>query len=518
MKPFYTDGKEARYNVSIKLFHYINKMYKDVTIVISPKENYRIADQIDRVLRALPDSRIPIYYIISRPLPKSYENHLQDIANSHENVKLFEFGIDSWLPNGFKLRNLIIPHITTKYAFYIYNDVLPLNKDWLDQMYKVAENNPEYSVFQPVIWEDMKHYHAEWISLALVECGDQRFLEHSFREDVFNILPSSDADAEWKTKIKQGPQPYHLEDHAIFVKTEFIREEPIFVEHTPIKEFLNMILYLRKRGTLPYLVKECHVFYGLPIDVPPEDILFQALKRCDYEGYQSLANFEKVWGVHYPFDGIGQKYILECFQDTCYKLGDIPESQQTQFNMLLGMFIIMGYNQFRCKTDISLKKDLRTFYRKHFVPFPKNESIEIEMQFVTQCDPQLHLPDFSQELYTICPVIQCPLEHDNHEKLEEHKGLYNICIQDFTVRYTTTKADEFTLDSELYLNSHLVFKTQDLIHYYCYVRTPSSEKDSLFDVMIQSNETITLKLDKKWQLLKWDFPRLPSRNWKELFN
>ncbi len=510
----------------------------DVCVVVSPKDNYALAiEQINLMLQTVPNTVI-IHYLIGRPIPDSVYEYLVEMTRKHLNLILHDYGNDSWLPNPMELRHYIVPYVHQKYIFYIYNDMIPVNDDWLTVMYKTAEDHQEHDVFQAMLWEDMDHYHADYTALNLIKCNGIRYIEHKFRDEVWDIKPNWIEDRlkiepKWKDDVKEGPQHYHLEDHGVLYKTQFLKDQKVSLAYTGhAKEFLNLILYLRMQKSLPYLVRDCGLVYAKVFDMSPEQILLKTYRRSDAVSFNSTKNMEKVWGFKYPYDGFSNTFIDIAFTNKVWE--DIPKDVRLQTDMFLGMFVGIGFNRFRKSRDTNFKqtnfkqtnfkqthnKNNKTFfsfrdfyidnlkewlrYNKENPIFPLSEfKMDMKIDTLQRSETSPNLPDFKEYLEEACEkVIEC----EKGEECPGHAGLK----YDYTVKKLTLLL--FSYDSpnpELNSCSSLTYFNGGQYHYLMHLPDYQEEMHISKAKKYTIDDTFSIKFEKDWRLLRWAW--LPSK-------
>ena len=123
---------------------------ENVTIVVSVKDQFgRTRDQLQEIYDTVPE--VPILYVMSGPMHSETEKFLKEEETHRPGFQLLDSGLG--FANPYVLRNLAIPHVRTKYVMFLFNDIMPVNKEWLAELYRCAEQKKEADIFQPFIWE-----------------------------------------------------------------------------------------------------------------------------------------------------------------------------------------------------------------------------------------------------------------------------------------------------------------------------------------------------------------------------
>ena len=98
-----------------------NNLKEDVTIVISVKDTYYVAEsQLDAVMQSAPG--VPIIYVLSEPVNNELKRTIIKKKDEHSHVKVIDTGL--YFSNPYVLRNFSIPYINTKYTMFMFNDIL----------------------------------------------------------------------------------------------------------------------------------------------------------------------------------------------------------------------------------------------------------------------------------------------------------------------------------------------------------------------------------------------------------
>ena len=125
------------------------QLVRDVTLVISAKHRFSsIQEQLEAVLAHTPPA--PILYVMSGPMSNSSRHYLTTKKKAVPHMELRDAGA---FTSGYGIRNATVELLTTPYALFLFNDVLPANSRWLQELYAFAEAHPEGTSFSPFIWE-----------------------------------------------------------------------------------------------------------------------------------------------------------------------------------------------------------------------------------------------------------------------------------------------------------------------------------------------------------------------------
>ncbi|MCP4814796.1 MAG: hypothetical protein GY888_19990 [Planctomycetaceae bacterium] len=322
---------QAHTNPSLNSF-----IQRDVTIVTTVKDRFSSSlDQLVNLREMAPGVRH--LHVLSGPLDTDIRQQLEAESQADPSMELFESGQN--FVNPFRLRNMVIPRLQTKYALFIYNDVFLKTPEALANLYSCAEEMEHADVFQPFIWEDPSTPHAAWNGIWFVRDGErligfQRFDES--RSQVLNpqLLPSEE-------------QAYFLEDHAFMVRTEILREESFMDPGGAYaQEFFDMAMELRFRGKTIVSVPCAEVMYALPFRLTPQDLLYLVWRRAENATNSSATYIKKKWGIDFWYDNYDRFFRDLQFADNGWSGDQVPDDHRTQAEMTLAMLALTGFHRF----------------------------------------------------------------------------------------------------------------------------------------------------------------------------
>lgn len=122
----------------------------DVTVVVTPKHWLSASlFQLQELLEKSP-AGVRVLYFMSAALPEQDKQHLRALALRLPSLVLREAAP---FASGYSLRNASVELVKTKYGLFIFNDVVPLHRFWLQELYGFAEQRPEGVLFLPYVWQ-----------------------------------------------------------------------------------------------------------------------------------------------------------------------------------------------------------------------------------------------------------------------------------------------------------------------------------------------------------------------------
>jgi len=317
---------------------------EDVTIIISLKDIFINTKKVlDFIVTHIPP-KLKVIYVTTNNL---YEKELvETYSHNYSNFHILESKLK--FPCPFELRNMAISHVTTKYIYFMYNDVIPVKDDWLIQLYQSAENIPTGMIFSPFIWEtknNQSQFHAGWSDLYFIERDNRYYTIHPFD----NKLKRLGIDY-FKNKLEPLPQPFHIEDHAFLARTNFMKKKSIMDPYACYtKEFIDMALNMRYRKAETWLVPKSEVSYILSYGTKlvQNDLIYFTYRRSEELAYQTVNYIRQKWGIEYPYDGICRDFINNGLSHLKWTQDKLPFNHFKQFELVLAMFTAMGFNRFQ---------------------------------------------------------------------------------------------------------------------------------------------------------------------------
>jgi len=307
-----------------------------VTIVVSVKDQFgRTRELLDSLRSAAPG--VPLIMVLSGPVWPAMEAMVREQAGRTPNLRLLETGLD--FGNSYELRNLAIPQVATPYVMFLFNDVFPANERWLSDLVRCAELHPEADLFQPFIWEDATTPHAAWKDLYFVLDRGEVHPVHPFDHDRKAIQDPS--------LLPWSEQRAFLEDHAFLARTGFMRKESILDPGCAYaKEFLDMALSVKYRGSRIWSVPTAQVLYQVPFHLTPEDLPYFTHRRSEEVCAGSEEHLRRKWQIKHAYDGIGRKVMNANLAGAEWSGTGVPDDPIRQWEMAIAMFCAVGYNRF----------------------------------------------------------------------------------------------------------------------------------------------------------------------------
>lgn len=258
-----------------------------------------------------------------------------DIYNlSETNTKIVVYTNEMFCaPHG--IRKLSLQFVDTKYVVFMYNDVFGYSENWLESLVDVAEKYPDYTVFQPYIYEEDGNGHNFWKELSFKRFNGKLYVNHIY-------------DAEMKYKNPNTLDPEHqysyLEDHCYMVNTKFAKEDWDLDEDACFaKEVRNMPLEIAYyRGKILSVYKS-QVLYKKHFDICPSEFLYYCWRRSPGICYGSSKLIQYQWGFENGWDRIN-----EYLQFPNLEKLNISSTTYAR-EIFLGMWIAMGFDLFNNK-------------------------------------------------------------------------------------------------------------------------------------------------------------------------
>lgn len=308
---------------------------RDVTIVVSPKDQFCTAPAHFEALRASAPG-IRILHVLCGPMPRQVRAFLEEKAAADPHLELIDSGLD--FANPYVLRNLALPAVRTRYVMFLFNDVFPRTERWLADLYEAAEARADADIFQPFIWEGTDEPHASWKSLSFVREGDA----------LHCLQPIAVARGGAPAHLPPGEQPCFLEDHAFLARTAFLAAQSILDPGAAYaKEFLDLALSVRFRGSRIWSVPSSQVLYRVPYRMQPGDLLYFCHRRSWSVSRASVEYIQRKWGFHYRDDGYSVVFSNVQLRETAWSGAQIPAGQLEQAEMMLALFAAIGYDSFQ---------------------------------------------------------------------------------------------------------------------------------------------------------------------------
>lgn len=389
----------------------------DITIVVSIKDQYnQLSFMLENLFTKIP-SNLPVIYVTSGPCNNYETNILNKFQPTHPNLSIIHNELN--FTRSLLLRNLAIPHIHTKYTLFMFNDVIPLNDQWLVELYHAAEQHPLGMVFQPFIWEKtndtfaQKQFHAGWNNLFFIHSRNKLYIHHTFNVELKKLGMSA------LKNMNPTEQPYFIEDHSLLVRTDFIKRCPLFDIHMSYtKEYIDMALTTKINNGLIYFVPKSEVLYILPDSaISQTDLLYYTYRRSEETCASSVEHLKQKWGIEYNYDGIGREFTYKGLNDIKWSREHIPSNKFKQFEMILAMLVAIGYNRFK---------------------FPKYESYLTLPQFYQLVD-QTHT-SFTIQTYRNTVDVLTPIQLDHTERRQAllDGKLFPVIHNDFDEEHITS--------------------------------------------------------------------------------
>ena len=281
---------------------------------------------------------VPVIYVLSGPVESELEKTIVQAGVENPHVTVVDSGL--LFANPYVLRNMAVPLVETRYTLFLFNDIFPHGDDWLLNLYMTAEQNPDVDIFQPFIWEADGKPHAAWNSLTIDEMGGEYIVRHGF-DQGFKAVKDPAAE------MQAGLQCCFLEDHAFFIRTENLKALSILDPGAAYtKEFLDMALSARFTDTVIWSVPDSQVMYASEYALTPDDALVFSYRRCEELSLGSITYICKKWGIRYWTGRIWDTFIDKQLGDITWNGEDIPNSRKKQLEMLLTLFLSIGFNRF----------------------------------------------------------------------------------------------------------------------------------------------------------------------------
>jgi hypothetical protein len=271
-------------------------------------------------------------------MPRQVRAFLEGKAAEDPHLELIDSGLD--FANPYVLRNLALPAVRTKYVMFLFNDVFPRTERWLADLYEAAEARADADVFQPFIWEGAEEPHASWKSLSFVREGDALH--------CLQPIAVARGGAGAPAQLQPREQPYFLEDHAFLARTAFLAAQSILDPGAAYaKEFLDLALSVRFRGSRIWSVPSSQVLYPVPYRMQPGDLLYFCHRRSWSVSRASVEYIQRKWGFRYRDDGYSVVFSNIQLREVAWSGAEIPASQLEQAEMMLALCAAIGYDSFQ---------------------------------------------------------------------------------------------------------------------------------------------------------------------------
>jgi len=189
-------------------------------------------------------------------------------------------------------RNLVLPHVKTKYVVFVDNDVR-VSKGWLEPLVDCAETTgawlvgPQYFEFEPE--EFRLHMFGGLCHVEKDRHGRRTYVE---RHD-FGHCPASSVEE----KFRRG-ETEMIEFHTVLVAMEAFRElGPLDERMMNTAEHGDLCLCVRQAGHKVFVEPESKVTYVPPKTLTPEDAEYFFLRWSETWAQASLNRLNEKWDL-----------------------------------------------------------------------------------------------------------------------------------------------------------------------------------------------------------------------------
>jgi hypothetical protein len=235
------------------------------------------------------------------------------------------------------------PHIMTKYALFLHNDVYIMDEYTISELVGALSEHPEAAFAAPHIYESGSNGvivpHGHHSSLCI---NNEGFVDYSLSFDLLTRRSAHD----FKHVVSGYPQMDFMEDHAFMGRTDtysnYLDENASFT-----LEHIDSILTQRLKGTFPWYVPSARVIFNVDSKrIGWQDIPYFSFKRSNTLGSNVVEYLEQKWGVHFPLSGMWDYLRYDMLANKVLIGSELPMEWEQQRVLYYSWFASIGFTLF----------------------------------------------------------------------------------------------------------------------------------------------------------------------------
>ncbi|CAM9880296.1 unnamed protein product, partial [Phaeothamnion confervicola] len=324
---------------------------KHVTVVASAKDFLSQAPEMLAHLSTIIPADMHVIYTYPKPVQAwdgSFEDTMRAAAGPLKNLQLLELEA---FANPFAGWVEAQRHVRTQYTLLMHNDVFPLQKHFLSELYRALEAHPECTVAAPQIYEAEEQgllvAHTINTNLHLrrkADRGGALYLSHEV--DLIKGTNREPAD------FSEGYQEDFLEDHAFLMRTAAL-PEIVDPQAAFTLEYMDLQLSTRARNASVWFVPSASVEFRVwGTKFRWQDVAFFAYRRSERLALQTKQYLEGKWGVEFPNTGFANFVKFSVVRSVHLSAEDgatypLPKRWEQQAALVAGWFEWIGFNNYR---------------------------------------------------------------------------------------------------------------------------------------------------------------------------